>query len=365
MPEEINRVLTDHAADLLLAPAQVAAGLGLEAGSYSPATIHRAENTDDVDRLRLVRDSPAGVNHPVALLAHPRLVARCAEHESEPADRGALRAHPLPAYPGWASSRAHAGGRAVVGVECDRSPRCGAGDSRPVLVWSLGVVVGSCKDDLGAYNEPVVFDDATADALVTAASDLSSTISTMGSDVGVWASTASADFEGHYGDVFDSGAKAGQEDCTNISAALDDLVSEVRALKSAAATERRRRAVAKEWADRQDEENLFKQGWDWLTDGDKAPAGPAPVPLPEPHEPVVSTWTEPAPGAAGAVSSARPSDLRTYASNLSGPARTCPRARGGWSRRWTRSRRCARGAPWTPRGSPAPWRHSSRTTLAR
>lgn len=106
--------------------------------------------------------------------------------------------------------------------------------------------MGSCKDDLGAYNEPVVFDDATADALVTAASGLSSTISTMGSDVGVWASTASADFEGHYGDVFDSGAKAGQEDCTNISAALDDLVSEVRALKSAAATERRRRAVAKE-----------------------------------------------------------------------------------------------------------------------
>ena len=82
--------------------------------------------------------------------------------------------------------------------------------------------MGSCKDDLGAYNEPVVFDDATADALVTAASGLSSTISTMGSDVGVWASTASADFEGHYGDVFDSGAKAGQEDCTNISAALDD-----------------------------------------------------------------------------------------------------------------------------------------------
>ena len=37
--------------------------------------------------------------------------------------------------------------------------------------------MGSCKDDLGAYNEPVVFDDATADALITAASNLSSTIS--------------------------------------------------------------------------------------------------------------------------------------------------------------------------------------------
>ena len=73
--------------------------------------------------------------------------------------------------------------------------------------------MGSCKDDLGEYDEPVVFNDATADALDAAASSLSSTISTMGTDVGVWASTASADFEGHYGDVFDSGAKAGQEDC--------------------------------------------------------------------------------------------------------------------------------------------------------
>ena len=76
------------------------------------------------DRLRLVRDSPAGVDHPVEVLAHPRLVARCAEPESEPADRRALRVHPPPAYPGWASSCACAGGRAVVGVECGRSPCC-------------------------------------------------------------------------------------------------------------------------------------------------------------------------------------------------------------------------------------------------
>lgn len=67
---------------------------------------------------------PAGVDHPVVVLAHPRLVARCAEPESEPADRRALRVHPPPAYPGWASSCACTGGRAVVGVECGRSPCC-------------------------------------------------------------------------------------------------------------------------------------------------------------------------------------------------------------------------------------------------
>ena len=76
------------------------------------------------DRLRLVRDSPAGVDHPVVVLAHPRLATRGAEHESEPADRGTLHVHPPPAYPGWASSCACTGDRAVVGVECGRSPCC-------------------------------------------------------------------------------------------------------------------------------------------------------------------------------------------------------------------------------------------------
>lgn len=119
MPEEHNRVLTDHAADLLLAPTKVAADhldregladrtvivgdvmtdvlmrevarlapgnsplmaeLGLAEGSYSVATIHRAENTDDPARLRNIINSLDSVGHTVVILAHPRLVAKCAEH---------------------------------------------------------------------------------------------------------------------------------------------------------------------------------------------------------------------------------------------------------------------------------------------
>lgn len=137
MPEEHNRVLTDHAADLLLAPTQVAVDhlaaeglaartvlvgdvmtdvlfdvseqvkgrdakllgeLGLLPRGYYIATIHRAENTDSPDRLRAVVDGLAGLDRPVVLLAHPRVVARAASHEIE-LTQGSLVAHAPLAYP--------------------------------------------------------------------------------------------------------------------------------------------------------------------------------------------------------------------------------------------------------------------------
>ena len=136
MPEEHNRVLTDHAADLLLPPTEVALahliseGLGDRSvvvgdvmtdvcfrvrdavaaappampgdvdvsGDYLVATIHRAENTDDPERLAAVVAALQGLPVPVVLLAHPRLVARAAEHGIVLA-AGSLRpAAPL-AYP--------------------------------------------------------------------------------------------------------------------------------------------------------------------------------------------------------------------------------------------------------------------------
>jgi len=42
----------------------------------SIATIHRADNTDDETRLREISDALRGLNIPVVLLAHPRLIAR-------------------------------------------------------------------------------------------------------------------------------------------------------------------------------------------------------------------------------------------------------------------------------------------------
>ncbi|MBI6545440.1 MAG: UDP-N-acetylglucosamine 2-epimerase (non-hydrolyzing) [Cyanobacteria bacterium NC_groundwater_1444_Ag_S-0.65um_54_12] len=109
MPEECNRVLTDAAADLLLAPTQTAVDhlqresvhgqicwvgdvmldvllaysqqivestvwerWGLVPGSYYVATVHRAENTDDPLRLQAILQAFRALKLPLIWPLHPR-----------------------------------------------------------------------------------------------------------------------------------------------------------------------------------------------------------------------------------------------------------------------------------------------------
>ncbi|MET4004156.1 MULTISPECIES: non-hydrolyzing UDP-N-acetylglucosamine 2-epimerase [Arthrobacter] len=146
MPEEHNRVLTDHASDLLLSPTEVGMehlaneGLaersvmvgdvmtdvlysvreqlteqeqplpaGLEAGNYYVCTIHRPDNTDAPERLRAIVDSLAILNKPVLLLAHPRLKALAKTHGIDLASGSIVQNEPL-AYPQLVNAVANSAG---------------------------------------------------------------------------------------------------------------------------------------------------------------------------------------------------------------------------------------------------------------
>jgi UDP-GlcNAc3NAcA epimerase len=119
MPEEHNRVLTDHAAALLLCPTKTAvdhlahegvtrgvhlvgdvmldavlynlalaeqragplARLGLASGGYALATVHRPQNTDDPVRLQAILDTlqALAADYPVVFPVHPRARRKLAE----------------------------------------------------------------------------------------------------------------------------------------------------------------------------------------------------------------------------------------------------------------------------------------------
>ena len=119
MPEEHNRVVTDHLSDLCCAPTRVnvdnlaAEGIagdrvvetgntiveavlellpsveeqeamarahGVEPGGFVLSTFHRPENVDDPENYRTILEHLAGLELPVVLPLHPRSVKRAEEH---------------------------------------------------------------------------------------------------------------------------------------------------------------------------------------------------------------------------------------------------------------------------------------------
>ena len=68
------------------------------ASPFHVATLHRAENTDDPQRLAAIVDALARVGDPVVLLAHPRLRHRAEEHGIRLDAGSVVVADPLP-YP--------------------------------------------------------------------------------------------------------------------------------------------------------------------------------------------------------------------------------------------------------------------------
>jgi len=134
MPEEVNRVLTDHLSTLLLCPSQTAVAnlrresvagsveqvgdvmvdvaqllqpaarartatlepYGVDPGGYLLATAHRAGNVDDPARLRLLVDLLLALPYPTVLPLHPRTRARLEAAELLAAVEGAAHVRLAP-----------------------------------------------------------------------------------------------------------------------------------------------------------------------------------------------------------------------------------------------------------------------------
>jgi UDP-N-acetylglucosamine 2-epimerase (non-hydrolysing) len=130
MPEEVNRVLTDHCSDILFCPTATAvrnlAAEGITAGvhltgdvmvdalrenlslakeqstgpglsPYFLATIHRAGNTDDPAALRAILEAFSCLEVPVVFPVHPRTRKKLAEYGIAPAANVRL-VEPLPYF---------------------------------------------------------------------------------------------------------------------------------------------------------------------------------------------------------------------------------------------------------------------------
>jgi|DewCreStandDraft_4_1066084.scaffolds.fasta_scaffold75660_2 UDP-GlcNAc3NAcA epimerase len=125
MPEEINRILTDRVSNLLFCPTetavanlqkegflnfdvhivrcgdvmqdaalfyaqnvdaeQICRSLGVQPGNFALCTLHRAENTDDPNRLASILKALRVISHelPVLMPVHPRTRARLTPAETE------------------------------------------------------------------------------------------------------------------------------------------------------------------------------------------------------------------------------------------------------------------------------------------
>ena len=135
MPEEVNRVVTDHLSDILICPTRVAidnlaregiirgvhlAGdlmydamtiatplaerrstiletLGLNPGQYGVATVHRAANTDDPEKLARILDFVAAETRtrPIVFPLHPRTLAAASRAGLDPARPGVRVIEPV------------------------------------------------------------------------------------------------------------------------------------------------------------------------------------------------------------------------------------------------------------------------------
>ncbi|KAI3473702.1 hypothetical protein Pfo_031636, partial [Paulownia fortunei] len=169
-----------------------------------------------------------------------------------------------------------------------------------------------------ARNEPVEFDNATADALIHALNGSAESIDGQSGSRTSYVTTAAQEFRGHFSDLFASNSDKAHNDGRTIADNLRTVATWVQQMKEAAERENARRKKARDWYEEHEDRNFIE----WL--GDRLHGAPQP---PEVHHEAAPTFRPaggpstardtPTPGSGGGggggTSSARPADLRAFA----------------------------------------------------
>ncbi|GAA3571313.1 hypothetical protein GCM10022197_29750 [Microlunatus spumicola] len=141
--------------------------------------------------------------------------------------------------------------------------------------------------------------------------------------------TGSEDFKGHFSQLFAQNALTAAADATELAGRLRDVATGADRLAEEARKEQQRRDIAKAWKKEHDNRSLWDKGVDAVTGGDDPPVGPPadPIPVTVSPAPARARDTPPPPagasgsgggGGGGGTSSARPENLRRFATGSQG-----------------------------------------------
>lgn len=174
--------------------------------------------------------------------------------------------------------------------------------------------------DLEVYGAPdLTYDFGLADAVASAANAAASAVEGQAGTRASYVTTAGQDFQGYFSELFAANAATAAGDARELASRLRDVSSFIGRLSDAAREENARRKRAREWKARVEarRSNWLDATWDDIFGEEPPPtAGEISPPVFQSTALTPSVRQTPAPGSGGGgggTSSARPENLRSFA----------------------------------------------------
>ena len=172
------------------------------------------------------------------------------------------------------------------------------------------------SDIMRGIESNVRFNHAAAEALAKGCRDAATAIENQAGHRSTWVEHGLTDFAGYYAQLFRGNGRVQAADADLLVARLREVATGADQLAREARSEQQRRRTAREWKKRQDERGWWDHFADWFTGGEEPPMGPPAQPVSLSFAQAQQGVREPLTGSADTgTSSARPANLRSFASN--------------------------------------------------